>query len=93
MIWCNVTVAHHSVVGDHCWVASGAVIAGQAEVGRNSFVGVNATVVNRVVVGEYNIVGAGALISRSTKPSSVHLARSAEEVRFSSQDYVKHFGF
>lgn len=92
MVWCNVTLAHHSSVGDHCWVASGAVVSGQAKVLRNTFLGVNCTVVNAVAVGEFNVVGAGALISRDTKFHSVHLARSAEPFRYSSEDYVKHFG-
>ena len=92
MVWCNVTLAHHSNVAEHCWLASGAVISGQAHIKRNSFIGVNATVVNEVVVEAYNIIGAGALITRNTKASTVHLARSGEEHRFSSQDYVKYFG-
>ena len=92
MIWSNVTIGHHAKVEDHCWIAAGTVIAGNARVGRNSFIGVNATVVNEKTVGEYNIVGAGALISRDTRDNSVHLARSAEPLRFSSQDYLKHFG-
>jgi sugar O-acyltransferase (sialic acid O-acetyltransferase NeuD family) len=92
MVWCNVTVAHHSRVGDNCWLAAGTVVAGQASIGRNTFVGVNATIVNKVSVGEHNIIGAASLISRDTKPSTVHLARSAEPFRYSSEDYVKHFG-
>ena len=92
MVWSNVTVAHHSSVDDHCWVAAGTVISGQAKVQRNTFLGVSCTVVNAVTVGEFNVVGAGALISRDTKPHSVHLARSAEPFRYSSEDYVKHFG-
>lgn len=92
VIWCNVTVAHHAVVGDHCWVAAGTVLSGQAKVGRNTFVGVNATVANEVEISEYNIVGAAALISKCTKPYAVHLARSGEPFRYSSEDYVKYFG-
>lgn len=92
MIWCNVTLAHHSTVGDNCWVASGTVVAGKASIAQNSFVGVNATIVNEVCVGSYNVIGASSLISKNTKTSSVHLARSAEPFRFSSDDYVKHFG-
>ncbi|WP_076998629.1 acetyltransferase [Variovorax sp. KK3] len=92
MVWSNVTVAHHSSVGDHCWVAAGSVISGQARVEHHSFLGVSSTVVNAVTVGEFNIVGAGAMISRDTKPHTVHLARSAEPFRYSSEDYVKHFG-
>ncbi len=92
MIWCNVTLAHHSSVAENCWIATGTVLSGQAKVSRNSFVGVNATVVNEVTVGEYNIIGAAALITKDTKPNTVHLARSAEQLRYSSEDYVKYFG-
>lgn len=92
MVWTNVTLAHHSSVDDHCWVAAGTVVSGQAKVLRNTFLGVSCTVVNAVTVGEFNVVGAGALITRDTKPHSVHLARSAEPFRYPSEDYVKHFG-
>lgn len=92
MVWSNVTLAHHSSVDDHCWIAAGTVVSGQAKVQRNTFLGVGSTVVNAITVGEFNVVGAGALISRDTKPHSVHLARSAEPFRYSSEDYVKHFG-
>jgi sugar O-acyltransferase (sialic acid O-acetyltransferase NeuD family) len=92
MVWCNVTLAHHSQVAENCWVASGTVISGQAQVGRNTFIGVNATVVNKIAVGEFNVIGGGALITKSTKASSVHLARSAEVFRCSAEEYVKYFG-
>jgi len=92
VIWCNATLAHHCSIGDHCWIASGAVISGQARVSANTFVGVNATIVNDITVGEFNVVGGGALITKDTKPHAVHLARSAEEWRYSSEDYVKYFG-
>ena len=92
MVWANTTLAHHSSVLENCWIASGAVISGQAVIGRNAFIGVNATIVNKIVVGEHSIIGAGALITKNTKESSVHLARSGELLRYSSQDYVKYFG-
>ena len=91
MIWCNATIAHHSSLAENCWIASGTVISGQAKVLRNTFVGVNATVVNGITVGEYNVVGAACLISRGTKAHAVHLARSAELFRYSSEDYVTKF--
>jgi carbonic anhydrase/acetyltransferase-like protein (isoleucine patch superfamily) len=79
-------------VAENCWIAAGTVISGYAKVLHNTFVGVNATVVNEVTVGEYNVVGAAALISKDTKSHAVHLARSAEPFRYSSDDYVKYFG-
>lgn len=90
-VWCNATIAHDSIVADHCWIASGAVIAGKVSVGRNTFVGVNATIVDQITVGEFNIIGGGAMISKSTKPNTVHLARSAEVFRYGADDYVKFF--
>ena len=92
-VWANVTLAHHCSVAEHCWIASGTVVSGQAKIGRNTFVGVNATIVNGVTVGEYGIVGAAALVSRDARPHSVHLARSAEPLRYSSDEYAKHVGF
>lgn len=92
MVWSNATLAHDSSVGDHCWVATGCVVSGQASISNNTFLGVNSTVVNEVTVGEFNIVGASGLITKDTKPNSVYLTRSAELLRYSSQDYVKHIG-
>lgn len=92
MVWCNATLAHHCKVGDNVWIASGAVISGQAIVEDNAFVGVNATVVNKISVGESCVIGGGALIAKDTKANTVHLARSAEEWRYSADDYVKYFG-
>jgi len=92
MIWSNVTLAHHSSIGDHCWLAAGVTVSGQSTILDNSFLGVNSTIVNKVTIGEYNLIGAGAMISRNTKNFSVHLARSAETLRYSSNDYIKYFG-
>ena len=91
MIWCNTTVAHDSTVADHCWIASGAVIAGNSSIGRNTFIGVNATIVDQVKVAEYNIIGATAMISKCTKPNTVHLARTAEVFRYRADEYCQHF--
>jgi sugar O-acyltransferase (sialic acid O-acetyltransferase NeuD family) len=91
MVWTNVTLAHHCSVAEHCWIAAGTVVSGQARILRNTFVGVNATIVSDVTVGEYNIVGAAAMISKDTKPHTVHLARSGEPFRYSSDEYVKYF--
>mgnify|MGYP003131393308 FL=1 len=92
MIWSNTTLAHHCSVAENCWIASGAVISGKAHIKDNCFIGVNATIVNGKTVGEYCVIGGGVLITKDTKPSSVHLSRSGEELRFTSEEYVKFFG-
>lgn len=92
MVWSNVTVAHHAAVAENCWLAAGTVLSGQARVERNCFLGVNSTVVNEVTVAEYNIIGACALVSKNTKPRTVHISRSAEPLRYSADDYILYFG-
>ena len=92
VIWSNSILAHHSQVGDHCWIASGAVISGNARIERHCFIGINATIVNEIVIGELNFIGSAALITKATKPNKVYLARSAEEWRYSAEDYIKFFG-
>lgn len=92
IIWCNTTIAHHAYVGNNCWLASGCVVSGSARICNNAFIGVNATVVNEVEVSKFNIVGANALISKCTQPNTVHLSRSGEQFRYSSEEYVKFFG-
>jgi sugar O-acyltransferase (sialic acid O-acetyltransferase NeuD family) len=91
VVWSNVTLAHDCQVAEHCWIAAGTVVSGHARIHRNTFVGVNATIVNDVTVGEYSLVGAAAFISRNTRPHSVYLARSAEPLRFSAEEYAQHF--
>jgi sugar O-acyltransferase (sialic acid O-acetyltransferase NeuD family) len=91
-VWSNSTIAHHSQVGDHCWISSGAVISGKATLKNNVFVGVNATIVDQVTIEDYCIIGGGAFVSKCTSKATVHLTRSAEQLRFSSTEYDKHFG-
>ncbi len=91
MIWCNTTIGHHSAIGANSWIASGTVVAGHAKVGKNSFIGVNVTIANQVSVGDFNIIGAGALVSKDTNESTVHLARSAEPIRYTAEDYARVF--
>lgn len=90
VIWSNVVVAHHAIIHENCWLASGGVISGQAELCRNTFVGVNATIVNQVSVSQYNIIGAGALITKDTMEGDVILARSGEKHRVNSEKYAEY---
>jgi len=63
-------VNHHSTVGDHCFVASGAVIAGNVTIGPNCFIGVNATIRDGITIAPRCVIGAGALIKEDTVEGS-----------------------
>ncbi len=69
--WSGVVVAHHSVVGDWCHLAPGAVVCGNVTLGPGVFIGANATVRDGVTIGEHAIVGAGALVTRDVPARAV----------------------
>jgi sugar O-acyltransferase (sialic acid O-acetyltransferase NeuD family) len=72
ILWSGNHIGHHSVIEDHCFVASHAVISGRVVIGHHTFVGVNATIVDHVKVGPHNLIGAGALISGDTAEGAVY---------------------
>jgi sugar O-acyltransferase (sialic acid O-acetyltransferase NeuD family) len=72
ILWSGNHIGHHSVVEDHCFIASHAVISGRVTLGHHSFVGVNATITDHVTVGAHNLIGAGALISGDTPEGAVY---------------------
>lgn len=79
-------VNHHSTVGDHCFVASGAVIAGNVTIGPNCFIGVNATIRDGITVAPRCVIGAGALIKDDTVEGDVYSARATEALPIKSWD-------
>ena len=85
VIWSGNHVGHHSIIEDHCFVASHAVISGRVKVGRQSFIGVNSTIANGVTIGAENIIGAGALITRDTQDREVYRPVRTQPASVSSE--------
>ena len=79
---CNVN--HDAVVDDHCFIATGATIGGEARIGANAFVGLNATVRNGVTVAPRCVIGAGAFVKRDTEEGEVYSAGATEPLRIRS---------
>jgi sugar O-acyltransferase (sialic acid O-acetyltransferase NeuD family) len=77
-------VAHDSVVGDHCFIATGAVIAGEVTVGPYCFVGVGATIRDGIAVAPRCVIGAGAVIKDDTEEGGVYSARAADRLPIKS---------
>jgi len=55
-------IEHECIVKDFAHIAVGAVVCGQASVGRAAFVGANATIIQCMNIGDNEIVPAGAVI-------------------------------
>lgn len=73
-LWSGNHIGHDSVIEDHCFIASHAVVSGHVRVGAYSFIGVNATLRNSIALGAETLVGAGAVIMKDTAPKSVYVA-------------------
>jgi sugar O-acyltransferase (sialic acid O-acetyltransferase NeuD family) len=80
VLWSGNHIGHDSVIEDHCFIASHAVISGNVTIGAYSFVGVNATFRDGITVAPRNIIGAGALIMKDTEEGAVHAVRGTPAV-------------
>ncbi len=71
-LWSGNHIGHHSVIHDHTFVASHAVISGGVVIGEQCFIGVNATLRDHITVGDRCVIGAGALLLSDAEPDGVY---------------------
>jgi sugar O-acyltransferase (sialic acid O-acetyltransferase NeuD family) len=74
ILWSGSHIGHDSVVGDHCFISSHAVVSGFVTVGDNCFLGTNCTIRDGVEVARECVIGAGAVIARDTQERGVYVA-------------------
>jgi len=84
ILWSGSHVGHDSVVGDHCFVSSYAVISGYVVVGDNCFLGSNATIRDGITVARECVIGAGAVVTRDTRERGVYAAPRSTELAATS---------
>lgn len=77
-MWSGNHVGHHTRIGDHCFIASQAVISGACDIGPGSFIGVNATLRDGITIGAHSVVGAGALVLSDAPDEAVFIGTAAE---------------
>ncbi|OJW07249.1 MAG: transferase [Legionella sp. 39-23] len=88
-LWSGNHIGHHSVISDHCFLASHIVVSGRVEIGESCFIGVNATFRDNITIGEKSIIGAGALILASTEPLGLYVGNATERARVPSNRIKK----
>jgi sugar O-acyltransferase (sialic acid O-acetyltransferase NeuD family) len=88
-VWNGAVVGHHATIGDHCWLASNCTISSTVVVEPYCFLGVNAAIGHGVTIGARSIIGAATVITRSTAPDGVYIARDTERFRLDSRRFVK----
>lgn len=73
-LWSGNHIGHHSVIGDHCFVASHVVVSGGVKIGEACFLGVNATLRDHITLGRRCVVGAGAVVLADAPDEAVFAA-------------------
>ncbi len=89
ILWSGNHVGHRTVVHDHVFVASHAVISGYCEIGESSFIGVNATFNDGVKVARDTVIGAAAVVTRDTEPGCIYVGSPAHALPGKSSLDVK----
>jgi UDP-3-O-[3-hydroxymyristoyl] glucosamine N-acyltransferase len=84
VMWGGSFVGHESVIKDHCFVASHAVIAGLVTIEPNCFIGVNATIRDEITIARECVLGAGVVIMKSTREREVLIAPPAQLLALTS---------
>lgn len=80
-LWSGNHIGHHSIIQDHCFIASHVVISGGVEIGESCFIGVNATLRDHIKVGEKCVIGAGTLILADAEPEGVYIGQATERAK------------
>lgn len=71
ILWSGNHVGHDTIIEDHVFVASHAVISGFVRVCSYCFIGVNATLRDAITIAPETLIGAGAVITKDTEQADV----------------------
>ena len=83
-LWSGNHIGHHSIIRDHCFLASHVVVSGGVEIGEQCFIGVNATLRDHIKVGDRCVIGAGTLILGDALSDGVYFASASERSKVPS---------
>ena len=83
-LWSGNHIGHHSIIHDHCFLASHIVVSGGVEIGESCFIGVNASLRDHIKVGDKCVIGAGALLLSNTEPEGVYVGQATERTKVPS---------
>jgi sugar O-acyltransferase (sialic acid O-acetyltransferase NeuD family) len=77
-LWSGNHIGHHSVIEDHCFLASQIVVSGRVRIGPYCFIGVNVSLRNAITIAPHTLLGAGAIIMKDTIEGGVYIPSRTE---------------
>jgi acetyltransferase-like isoleucine patch superfamily enzyme len=78
------TIAHHSKIGAHSFLAPAVQLAGLITVGERCFIGIGATIVDCINIAPGSVIGAGSVVINDTEENSVSVGVPAKIVKYKS---------
>lgn len=83
-LWSGNHIGHHSIIKDHCFIASQIVVSGGVEIGEQCFIGVNATLRDHIKIGDRCVIGASVLLLADAEPEGVYIGKATERSKLPS---------
>ncbi len=77
-IWTGSSIAHRSVVGANCFIASQVAVSGFCNIGEFCFLGANSCTIDRVNIAKDTVVGAGAVVVGDTESGKIYVGNPAK---------------
>ena len=79
----NVSITHSTTIGNHCYIAFGAMIGAYVNIADFAFIGIGANIISGKVdmIGYNAYVGAGALVTHSVEKNTVVAGSPAKIIR------------
>jgi sugar O-acyltransferase (sialic acid O-acetyltransferase NeuD family) len=78
IMWSGNHIGHHTIIKDHCFLASHVVVSGSVTIEPYCFIGVNATIRDNIRIAKECVLGAGAVILNDTGEKEVYVGKKAE---------------
>jgi sugar O-acyltransferase (sialic acid O-acetyltransferase NeuD family) len=78
ILWSGNHIGHHSVIKDHCFIASHVVVSGSVTIEPYCFLGVNATLRDNITIASECVIGAGALVLGNTQAKGIYTGNPAK---------------
>ena len=88
-LWSGNHIGHHSIIRDHCFIASHVVVSGGVTIEESCFIGVNSTIRDHIKIGEKCILGANTLLLSDAPSGGIYMSHETERSKVPSSRLKK----